>query len=205
MPTHFLTVYKLPHWAEKEIDRFQHSFLWKGQDPDRVKEGHCLVKWKTCTRPRKLGGLGIKDLDRFGRALRLRWLWHYWDIVDRPWKSLLCFFDKTDRALFFVSTVISVGNGCNTPFWEARWLHGVSPRDLAPNFYKQARLKHWTVDKGLYNLKWIKNVRQLNTEELLDEFILLFTTSGDIHLTQEADTIFWKWTASGQYTASSAY
>jgi hypothetical protein len=84
MPTHFLTVYKLPHWVEKEIDRFWHSFLWKGQDPDRVKEEHCLVKWKTCTRPRKLGGLGIKDLDRFGRALRLRWLWYYWDIVDRP-------------------------------------------------------------------------------------------------------------------------
>jgi hypothetical protein len=29
------------------------------------------------------GGLGIKDLDKFGRALRLRWLWYNWDIIDR--------------------------------------------------------------------------------------------------------------------------
>jgi hypothetical protein len=33
------------------------------------------------------GGLGIKDLDKFGRALRLRWLWHSWDAQERPWKA----------------------------------------------------------------------------------------------------------------------
>jgi hypothetical protein len=27
VPTHFLTVYKLPKWAEKDIDRFCRSFL----------------------------------------------------------------------------------------------------------------------------------------------------------------------------------
>jgi hypothetical protein len=52
IPTHFLTVYKLPQWAAKEIDRFRRSFLWRGEDPDRVRGGHCLVKWKVCTRPR---------------------------------------------------------------------------------------------------------------------------------------------------------
>jgi hypothetical protein len=29
------------------------------------------VKWKICTRPKKWGGLEIKDLDRFGRTLQL--------------------------------------------------------------------------------------------------------------------------------------
>jgi hypothetical protein len=56
MPTHFLTIYKLPKWAEKEIDRYRHSFLWRGDHPDKTKRGHCLVKWKLCTRPKKGGG-----------------------------------------------------------------------------------------------------------------------------------------------------
>jgi hypothetical protein len=72
--THFLMVYKLPAWAEKDIDHFWRSFLWREEDPDKVKGGHYLMKWKICTRPKKWGGLEIKDLDRFGRALQLRWL-----------------------------------------------------------------------------------------------------------------------------------
>jgi hypothetical protein len=96
MPTHFLTVYKLPKWAEKEIDRYRRSFLWRGEDPDKVKGGHCLVKWKHCAMPKRLGGLGIKDLEKFGRALRLRWLWYSWDNHDRPWKNLLKHHDKAD-------------------------------------------------------------------------------------------------------------
>jgi hypothetical protein len=45
MPTYFLTVYKMPKWGISRIDRFRRSFLWKGQDPDNVRGGHCLVNW----------------------------------------------------------------------------------------------------------------------------------------------------------------
>jgi hypothetical protein len=74
MPTHFLIVYGLPQWVIKEIDRYRRSFFWRCEDPDRVQGGHCLVNWTTCTRPKKWRGLEIKDLEKFGRALRLRWL-----------------------------------------------------------------------------------------------------------------------------------
>jgi hypothetical protein len=50
-----------------------------------------------------------------------------------------------DKALFFASTVITVGDGAITPFWDARWLNGVSLKELAPNLYKQARFKFRTV------------------------------------------------------------
>jgi hypothetical protein len=63
MPTHFLTVYKLLKWAEQEIDRLHRSFLWRGDTPDKVKSGHCLVRWKICTRPKKGGSLD----QRFGQ------------------------------------------------------------------------------------------------------------------------------------------
>jgi hypothetical protein len=58
-----------------------------------VKGDHCLVNWQTCLRPKKLGGLGIKDLEKFNRALRLRWLWFSWDAEDKTWKHLLKFHD----------------------------------------------------------------------------------------------------------------
>jgi hypothetical protein len=36
--------------------------------------------------------------------------------------------NKVDRDLFFASMVISVGNDKLTPFWEARWINGVSQK-----------------------------------------------------------------------------
>jgi hypothetical protein len=79
MPIHFLTVFKMPQWTIRGIDRVRRNFFWKGRDPQLCSGGHCLVNWKTCTRPKKCGGLGFKDLDKFGRALCLKWLWHGWD------------------------------------------------------------------------------------------------------------------------------
>jgi hypothetical protein len=174
MSAHFLTVYKLPAWATRDIDCFRRSFLWRGETHENIKGGHCLVKWKMCTRPRRWGGSGINDLDKFERALCLRWLWFNWDITDRPWKHVLKHRERVDRALFFASTVIEIGDGQNTPFWESCWLSGVSPKELAPNLHRQARFKHITVHKEMQHFNWIRNIRSIDSEDLLDEFILLF-------------------------------
>jgi hypothetical protein len=58
------------------VDKFRRGFLWRGKDPDQVRGGHCLVNWRTCLGPKKWGGLGIKDREKFSRSLRLRWLWN---------------------------------------------------------------------------------------------------------------------------------
>jgi hypothetical protein len=100
-PTYFLTVFRMPQWGFNKIDRFRRGFLSKGLDPGNVKGGHCMVKWQKCTRPRSLGGLGIKDVEKFSGALRLRWFWYNWSSQDKPWKQLLRVTDQTDRALFF--------------------------------------------------------------------------------------------------------
>jgi hypothetical protein len=33
-------------------------------------------------RPKKWGGLEIKDIEKFSKAIRLRWLWYGWDNQD---------------------------------------------------------------------------------------------------------------------------
>lgn len=83
LPTYFLTVFRLPKWAIKKIDKLRRSFLWKGEA--EAKGGHYLVQWPKIMRPKQFGGLGILDLDLFSRALRLRWLWYQWTSPDRPW------------------------------------------------------------------------------------------------------------------------
>jgi hypothetical protein len=74
MHSYFLTVHKMPRWGFSRIDRFRICFLWRGENPYRAKGDHCLVNCQVCTRPKKLGSLGIKDLNKFSRALRLMWL-----------------------------------------------------------------------------------------------------------------------------------
>lgn len=84
-------------------------------------------------------------------------------------------------------------------------MNGVAPKELAPNLYKQARLKYHTVHKELSNSNWIRNLRNLNSETLIEEFVLLFATISDIQLTEEKDRIRWRWTPNGIYTTASAY
>jgi hypothetical protein len=102
LPTYFLSVFKMPKWGYNKMDRFRRNFLWRGNDYENVKGGHCLVNWQKCTRPKRLGGLGIKDLEKFSRALMLRGLWHNWDHQEKPWKQLLKITNQADRGLFFL-------------------------------------------------------------------------------------------------------
>jgi hypothetical protein len=98
MPTYHLTVFPLAAWARKKIDRIRRSFLWKGDE--NANGGHCLVNWPTVARPKEWGGLGIPDLDKFGRALRLRWLWLEWTDSSRPWSGTDVPCNREDRLLF---------------------------------------------------------------------------------------------------------
>jgi hypothetical protein len=114
--------------------------------------------------------------------------------------------DPTDHhQLFFCSTVMHVGDGKNTPFWESRWLNGLSPKDLAPTLYGLTRFKQISISTELHNLNWIRSLAEINTSTQLEEFALLFMALEPVHLNQHKDTIRWKWTASGDFSVASAY
>jgi hypothetical protein len=134
MPTYHLTVFPLAAWAIKKIDKIKRSFLWKGED--NANGGHCLVNWPTVTIPKDLGGLEVPDLDRFGRAIHLRWLWQEWVEQSKPWLGLELPCSNADRLLFNSSIIITLGDGTKAQFWHHNWLDGEAPKHLAPHLFQ---------------------------------------------------------------------
>jgi len=66
MPSYHIIVFPQVVWTRQKIDMIR-SFLWKGDK--NANGGHCLVNWPTVNRPKDIGGLGVTDLAKFGRAL----------------------------------------------------------------------------------------------------------------------------------------
>ena len=149
MPTYHLTVFSLAAWARKQIDKIRRSFLWKGEE--NVNGGHCLINWPTVSKPKELGGLRVPDLGKFGRALRLRWLWQDWVDPSKPWAGSEVPCKTTNRLLFNASTIVTVGNGMKAQFWHQSWLEGEAPRNLVPQLFELVRRKNRSVQQELQN------------------------------------------------------
>jgi hypothetical protein len=62
--------------------------------------GKCKVAWVTVAKPVLFGGFGFVDLEKFSRALRLRWLWFEWTNLERPWNRMALPVNSMDLTLF---------------------------------------------------------------------------------------------------------
>jgi hypothetical protein len=83
--------------------------------------------------------------------------------------------------------------------------HGAAPKDLAPGLFRLTRYKNRTVAAELRNVNWIRSLPAINSSDLLQEFIMLHTTLSAVHLTDQDDEVFWRWTSNGRFSVASAY
>ena len=113
-PVYLMTALKPPKEVLLEVDKIRKRFLWAGNKA--ISGGKCKVNRMKTTSLKECGGLGILDLKRFARALRLRWLWHEWASPDKSWIGTEVPCDETDRLLFAACTHIHLGNGKKTDF-----------------------------------------------------------------------------------------
>ena len=143
------------------------------------------------------------DLDRFGRAMRLRWLWLEWTDDTRPWCGMQTPCDKTDRQLFRASTEITLGDGAKCRFWLDAWTHGGALRHQFPELFAIATRKTRTVQKEMENNNWIRSLANISTARQLAQYTRLWALLQAVVLLPVPDSIRCRWTESGVYTAAS--
>ncbi|XP_073361954.1 uncharacterized protein [Aegilops tauschii subsp. strangulata] len=143
------------------------------------------------TSPVDCGGLGIPDMERFARALPLRWLWLAWTDPGRPWVGTGTPCDNKDRALFASATRVEVGDGNRALFRHCSWLGEQPLRHAFPLLFSRSVRKNRTVAEALHGDRWVLDLRHGNTMEIIPQVVLL------------RHRIRWK--PGSQYSARTAY
>jgi hypothetical protein len=146
-PVYLLTVIKSTKEVLQDLDKLRRRFLWAGDKA--ITGGKCKVNWARTTLPKNLGGLGVLNLDKFARALRLRWL--EWTTLEKAWAGTDVPCDDADRLLFANCTHITLGDGNKADFWNSSWLQGTHPKDVALLIFAQTKKKKRSVASAIHN------------------------------------------------------
>jgi hypothetical protein len=183
------------------------GFLWRGRK--ELRGGHCLLAWPKVTRPKELGGLGISELKNLCWALRARWPWLQKTDPSRPWTDFPTRVCKVVKNLIAAAIITKLGDGANTLFWKDRWLDGKCIKDIAPAVFDLVppRLANRQLVKdALPNFQWISDVNGAISVRVIAEFLELCEVLDAVELQPGIrDRHLWKFSASGEYTTSSAY
>jgi len=206
IPIYTIIADGLPPWAIDEISSICRRFLWTGKEGS--VRGKCMVAWDTVCRPTDLGGLGIPDLRLTSIALQARWLWLQKVDQTRAWSSLPITSSREVRAFFSASTYTVLGDGRNTAFWTGRWIQGQSVKDIAPAllaFVSNRDIKATTVAAGLSARAWVRQISGGISSTAILDYLKLWDAMAQCQLGVGEDSLIWRWTPDGQYSAKSAY
>ncbi|XP_058756918.1 uncharacterized mitochondrial protein AtMg00310-like [Vicia villosa] len=86
VPVYYLSFFKIPALVVEEIIRIQRKFLWNHNEE---KKGMNWVSWSSMCKHQNEGGLGIKDLAKFNKALLAKWVWRFLNEEKSIWKGVL--------------------------------------------------------------------------------------------------------------------
>jgi hypothetical protein len=88
-------------------------------------------------------------LDKFAAALRLRWPWLERMDSSKIWAGSSNPCSEADMDIFYAATKITIGNGCKISFWDAPWLEGRKPKEIAPLIFECLKRKSWKINKSM--------------------------------------------------------
>ncbi|XP_058733400.1 uncharacterized protein LOC131605010 [Vicia villosa] len=86
IPSFTFSFYKAPTKVLKEINRLESNFLWSGNVNKRSIH---WVKWDTVCKPNEKGGLGVRDVEEFNKALLLKGEWRFLKEDKSIWSRFL--------------------------------------------------------------------------------------------------------------------
>jgi hypothetical protein len=106
------------------------------------------------------------------------------------------------------------GNDCHNrkwgkaSFWDASWLQGLAPKDIAPLIFDLSKKRKCSVKKALENDFWVSQINMqtgLSVEHIV-QFSKLWEMLQNVHLENDnIDKIMWKPSNDGCYSAKTAY
>ena len=86
LPTYYLSLFVIPVAVADRLEHIQRKFLW-GSSEECFK--YPLVAWEKVCLPIVLGGLGIKKLVHFNKALLGKWLWRFGREGTHLWRRVI--------------------------------------------------------------------------------------------------------------------
>ena len=81
-----MSLFKIPVKVANRIEKLQRDFLWGGVGEEFK---YHLVKWSKVYSPLSAGGLGLRKLVDFKRALLCKWLWRYGHEREAWWRVVM--------------------------------------------------------------------------------------------------------------------
>ena len=86
IPIYFLSFFRILNKVADKLVQIQRRFLWGGGlDQKKV----AWIKWETICLPKEKGGLGIKEIRIFNKALLAKWRWNMLQQNSELWARIL--------------------------------------------------------------------------------------------------------------------
>ena len=159
MPTYVMSLFQLLRKVKVKLEKIQRDFLWGGGNLERKIH---LVNWDIVCSSKVKGGLGIRSLSKFNKALLGKWNWRFAMEENSVWRNIISlkygmedggWFSSTPRGSYGVglwkdickeviqmrqNCSIEVGNGLKVRFWENVWCGEAPLCSSFPSLYEVA-------------------------------------------------------------------
>ncbi|RVW15066.1 putative ribonuclease H protein [Vitis vinifera] len=232
LPIYFMSIFQMPRAVRIRLEKIQKDFLWGGGA--LVQKPH-LVNWSIVCLDKRSGGLGVKSLGAFNRALLGKWVWRFenerkvlWNQVIRGkygeerggwrscesreaygfglWKAISKMGHQVNSFVGFV-----VGDGEKVKFWKDKWCETIPLSEAFPSLFALASNKEawvnevWTTE-GEWGGSWNPCFnRPFNDWELEEMERLFCCLEGKKVRGDEEDKVKWMASKNGDFSVKSLY
>ena len=210
IPTYFMALARMLEGVRRHIESTMRRFFWQGVRTSETR-GVALVAWSIITRPKSLGGLGIRHLKHTNSALLTKWVGRIMGQSEDLVVALLrdCYgatVDWTDRSTpqrgnsAFISGLQPLfssmqhlfrprlGDGASFRFWEDDWARIGRLRDLYPRLLALAIDPGVSV-KSVSEAGWFPTLSSSISDQRFEDLTALQLAVSQFQLTVElADT-----------------